>query len=77
MNILFEAYRYRISAKKVLEEPWSKIYLDHDPDPDVFKSLIRIRSKIVRIRNTAGEGTVTVPVLYKPIGCCSPIAPII
>jgi hypothetical protein len=35
-----------------------KIYLGQDPDPDlepdpdVFKSRIRIRSKIVRIRNT-------------------------
>jgi hypothetical protein len=25
---------------------------DMDPDPDIFKSRIRIRSKIVRIRNT-------------------------
>jgi hypothetical protein len=38
-----------------------KIYIGHDPeldpepDPHVFKSLIRIWSKIVRIRNTAAK----------------------
>jgi hypothetical protein len=34
-----------------------KIYLGQDPD--VFKSRIRIRSKIVRIRNTAEKQDVT------------------
>jgi hypothetical protein len=42
---------------------WPKIYLgqdldpEPDPDPDVFKNRIRIRSKIVRIRNTAFWGS--------------------
>jgi hypothetical protein len=40
-------------SKKWLEETWPKIYLGQDSDPDVFKSLIRIRSNIVRIRNIA------------------------
>jgi hypothetical protein len=47
MNILFRAY---FSQKKFPGETWSKIYLGQDPD--VFESRIRIRSKIVRIRNT-------------------------
>jgi hypothetical protein len=38
-----------ISAKKISEE----VYIGKDPDPDAFKSWIRIWSKIVRIRNTA------------------------
>jgi hypothetical protein len=33
------------------------MYVDQDTDPDVFESLIRIRSKIVRIRNTACSTT--------------------
>jgi hypothetical protein len=30
----------------------TKIYLGQDPDPDVFKRQIRIRTEIVQIRNT-------------------------
>jgi hypothetical protein len=47
------------SSKNFREKSLPKIYLGQDtdpeldPDPDVFKSRIRIRSKIVRIRNTA------------------------
>jgi hypothetical protein len=40
------------------EEICPKIYIgqdpDPEPDPDVFESRIRIRSEIVRIRNTDG-----------------------
>jgi hypothetical protein len=45
-----------VDAKESLQ-----IYVGHDPeldpepDPHVFKSPIRIRSKIVRIRNTASK----------------------
>jgi hypothetical protein len=53
MNILFKAY---FGQKNLSEEVCQKIYIgkdpDPDPDPDVFKSRIRIRSKIVWIRNT-------------------------
>jgi hypothetical protein len=38
-------------SKKFPGETWPKIYLGQDPDLDVFKSRIRIRSKIVRIHN--------------------------
>jgi hypothetical protein len=48
MNILFRAYFGPKKSRRKL----SKISLGQDPDPDVFKSRIRIRSKIVRIRNT-------------------------
>jgi hypothetical protein len=49
-NILFRAYfRHKNFQKKL----GRKLFLVQDPDsdPDVFKSRIRIRSKIVRIRN--------------------------
>jgi hypothetical protein len=49
MNILFIAY---FGQKKIFEEVCPKIYIGKDLDPDVFKSRIRIRSKIVQIRNT-------------------------
>jgi hypothetical protein len=58
MNILIRAY---IAQKKFSEETCPKIYLSQDPeldtDSDVFKSRIwiQIRSKIVRIRNTANR----------------------
>jgi hypothetical protein len=47
------------SSKNISEKNWPKIYLgqdpdpDPEPDPDFFESRIRIRTKIVRIRNTA------------------------
>jgi hypothetical protein len=47
MNIFLE----HIFIKKISFQRWPKIYLDHDLN--VFKSRIQIRSKIVRIRNTA------------------------
>jgi hypothetical protein len=52
MKILFSAYFHE---KKFLKKTWPKIYYgqDPDPDPDVFDSRIQIRSKIVRIHNTA------------------------
>jgi hypothetical protein len=56
MNILFKAY---FGQTKILKKFVRKIHIGKDPDPepdphpDVFKSRIRIRSKIVRIRNTA------------------------
>jgi hypothetical protein len=57
MNLLFRAY---FRQKKFPEETWLKTYLGLDPDqpypdPDVFKCRVRIRSKIVRIRNTARD----------------------
>jgi hypothetical protein len=39
-----------------MEKSWPKIYLGQDPHPDVFESRMRIRSKIVRIRNTGFHG---------------------
>jgi hypothetical protein len=47
MNILFRAYFQK-------NHGWKFIY-DQDPDPNVFKSQIWIRSQIVRIRNTASK----------------------
>jgi hypothetical protein len=51
MTIPFRAYFCQKQFQKLF---WPKIYLGQDPDtdPDVFESRIRIRSKIVRIRNT-------------------------
>jgi hypothetical protein len=49
MTILFRAY---FRQKNFAEEILPKINLGQDPDPDVFESRIRIRSKIVRIRKT-------------------------
>jgi hypothetical protein len=53
-NILFRAYFYQINSRKKLAEIYlgQDPYMDSDPDPEIFKSRIRIRSKIVRIRNT-------------------------
>jgi hypothetical protein len=58
-----------ISAKKFPEENWPKIYLTPDPEPDVFESRIRIRSKIFRIHNTGSQhccGAVTFYVEPEP-----------
>jgi hypothetical protein len=49
MKILFIAYFHQ----KKFQKKVSRKFIRKDPDPDVFKSRIRIRSKIVRIRNTA------------------------
>jgi hypothetical protein len=49
------------SPKKILEETWAKIYLDREPDPDVFKSRIRIRSK------SSGSATLTVVQSFKKL----------
>jgi hypothetical protein len=54
---MFHKYLFfldNISCKNVHEKSWPNIYLGQDPEPDrdVFKSRIRIRSKLVRIRNT-------------------------
>jgi hypothetical protein len=46
MNILFRAYFGGEKIKKKL------IYSGQDPDPDVFKSWIRSRTKIIQIRIT-------------------------
>jgi hypothetical protein len=63
-NFLIHEYKYFLEhffrQKKFPEETWPKIYLgqdpdlnpEQDPDPDGFKSRIRIRSKIAQIRNT-------------------------
>jgi hypothetical protein len=48
INILFRAY---FPEKNFL----TKFYSGKDTDPDVFHSRIRIRSKIVRNRNTGGK----------------------
>jgi hypothetical protein len=48
INILFRAYFREKNFQ-------TKFYSGQDPDPDVFESRIRIRSKIVRIRNTCGK----------------------
>jgi hypothetical protein len=55
LNFLVHEYlkKKTFRPKKISEEVCLKIYIGKDPDPDVFKSRIRIRSKIVRIRNTA------------------------
>jgi hypothetical protein len=50
-GILFRAYFH----KKITQETWPKIYLG--PDPHVYKSLIQIRSKIVRIHQCCGSGS--------------------
>jgi hypothetical protein len=58
LNFLVHKYTFEsiFRPKKISEEVCPKIYIgkdpDLDPDPDVFKSRIRIQSKIVRIRNT-------------------------
>jgi hypothetical protein len=53
-NFLVDEYTFQsiFPQKKCSEETWPKIYLGQDPDPIVFKSRIRIRSKIVRLCNT-------------------------
>jgi hypothetical protein len=54
LNFLVYAYNFLsiFPLKNFLEETWPKIYFGQDLDQDVFKSRIRIRSKIGRIRNT-------------------------
>jgi hypothetical protein len=65
LNFLVHEYTLKsiFRPQKNSEEVCPKIYIGKDtdpepdpepePDPDVFKSRIRFRSKIVRIRNTA------------------------
>jgi hypothetical protein len=57
MNIRFRACFHIL--KKFYKKSCLKICLGQDPDPDVLKSRIRIliRSKIVRIRNTAFQAS--------------------
>jgi hypothetical protein len=58
-NILVHGYTFVgiFLQKKIPKETWPKNYLGQDPYPepdpdlDVFESLIRIQSKIARIRN--------------------------
>jgi hypothetical protein len=50
MNILLRAY-----FRQKFPETWPKICLGQDPDLDVFEIRIRIRSKNIRIRNTANR----------------------
>jgi hypothetical protein len=68
LNFLIDKYRYwapvpvlfrAFSAKNISRRKLQKFYLV--PDPDVFESQIRIRirSKIVRIRNAASSNTGT------------------
>jgi hypothetical protein len=58
LHFLVHEYTFQsiFRPKKISEEVCSKIYIgkdpDPEPDPDVFKSRIRIWSKIVQIRNT-------------------------
>jgi hypothetical protein len=66
MKILFRAY---FREKKILEKSWPKIYLGQDPDPDVFESRIRIRSKVVRIRNTGYSWIAFIQFRYGYVRC--------
>jgi hypothetical protein len=58
-TVLLKAYRY-FCYKKNFRRNFAEIYLVQNPDPGpepdpdtgVFESRIRIRSKVVRIRNT-------------------------
>jgi hypothetical protein len=54
LNFLVHEYIFReyFHQKNFPEETWPKIFVGQDPDSNVYKSRIRIRSKIIWIRNT-------------------------
>jgi hypothetical protein len=77
LNFLVHEYTFYsiYPPKKLPEETWSKIYLgqdlDPDPelelDPDVFKRRIRIRSKLVLMRNNANGLFCSIMINTRPI----------